>query len=234
MFNPPDYSAVKNFLNPKLGPWTFVLYMHRKKILDSLHKAIPYLKGDLLDVGCGNKPYRSLINATGYIGVDVDASGHNHSEFDFTFDGLHLPFPDNSFDSLICTEVIEHCQDPQILFAEMQRVLKKGGYAFITAPMLIEHHEVPHDHRRLTYWGMKHLGAANKFTPVWIDDRGSVFAVLVYSTYLVIGQMLSRRPFMDIILWISWPFAFLFLKCDGMRKKQPAVISLGWQMLMQK
>ena len=234
MFNPPDYSKSSNFLNPKLGPWTFVLYLHRRKILDSLLENLPHLKGTLLDVGCGNKPYRSLIDCKEYVGVDIASSPHLSENFDKVFDGLHLPFADESFDSIICTEVIEHCIDPDMLFKEMSRVLKMGGYAFITAPMFIEHHEIPYDLRRLTYYGMKQLSEENGFTVKAIEDRGSIFCVLISSIYMVLSQLISKRPFSDIILWIVFPFAYFLYKIDAVRKRDPPILSLGWQMLIAK
>ncbi|MBX3256533.1 MAG: class I SAM-dependent methyltransferase [Chitinophagaceae bacterium] len=234
MFSPPDYSAGKNFLNPKFGPWTVVLYLHRKRILRSVLKTIPFLKGRLLDVGCGSKPYKTLLKCEEYIGVDVATSPHESAVFDVVFDGRYLPFADESFDSILCTEVLEHCLDPNILMQEISRVLKPGGCAFITAPMFIEHHEVPYDMRRQTYYGMARLASDNKLTIEWIDDRGNVFSVLIASVYIALGQLISRRPFSDIIYWICFPFTCVLLTLDTFRKKNPAVISLGWQMLAKK
>ncbi|MFT3703608.1 MAG: class I SAM-dependent methyltransferase [Agriterribacter sp.] len=234
MFSPPDYSAKENFLKPKLGPWTFTLYLHRKKILSSLLKATNKLTGKLVDVGCGNKPYKSLIQCDEYIGVDVQTSLHETRNIDVLFDGKYLPFDDKSFDSFICTEVLEHCIDPAILVAEMGRVLKPGGYGFLTAPMFIEHHEVPFDFRRITHYGMCKLAEDNGMSVEFIDDRGSVFSVLIASIYIAAGQMISRRPFSDILYWILYPFTGFLFVIDGFRKKNPAVISLGWQMLVKK
>ena len=45
-----------------------------------------------------------------------------------------LPFKDNSFDVVLCTEVIEHVNDQKKVIGEIFRVLKKGGYLVITTP----------------------------------------------------------------------------------------------------
>jgi SAM-dependent methyltransferase len=234
MFSPPDYSKLTNFLYPKLGPWSFILFLHRKKILESLMKSLQYIRGKVLDIGCGNKPYRSIINYTEYIGVDVDSSPHLHQNFDKVYDGLYLPFEDNSFDSIICTEVIEHCINPDLLFLEMKRVLKQGGFAFVTAPMCIEHHEIPNDLRRLTYYGMLHLAESNGFKVNYIEDRGNIYSVLVSNIYSTISQIISKRPFSDILLWLIFPFTYILYKFDSFRKKNPPIMSLGWQMLIEK
>ena len=234
MFNPPDYSAQKNFLHPKLGPWTVGLYIHRKKILNSLIKATPYLKGKLLDVGCGNKPYQSILSTDQYTGIDVNVTLHQKDNVDVMFDGVNIPFDNDHFNSVLCTEVLEHCADPVVLMKEIKRILKPGGCAFITAPMFIEHHEVPYDMRRMTYYGMKNLAESNGMEIIMIEDRGSFFAVLTSAVCMAVGQLISRRPFSDIVNWILFPFLLLLIKIDWVRKKNPPVISLGWQMLVKK
>ncbi len=47
---------------------------------------------------------------------------------------FHLPFPDNSLDIVLSSEVVEHLPDPMPALQEMRRVLKPGGYAMITTP----------------------------------------------------------------------------------------------------
>ncbi len=234
MFSPPNYSDIRNFLDPRMGPWTVVLYMHRKRILKSLMANVPVLKGRLLDIGCGNKPYETILQCSEYIGVDVETSPHTHSKVDVFFDGIHLPFETSTFDSVICTEVIEHCSDANKLIAEVSRVLKPGGHAFITAPMFIEHHEVPFDLRRLTYYGMKSLAESSGLEVAKIEDRGRILSVFVNTYYLVVSQFVSRRPISDVIYWLLFPFSCLFLLADGIKKKIPPPISLGWQMLARK
>lgn len=49
---------------------------------------------------------------------------------------LSLSFPDNTFDLIISVDVLEHVGQPEIMIAEVARVLKPGGMAFITFPQL--------------------------------------------------------------------------------------------------
>jgi len=49
-------------------------------------------------------------------------------------DGTRLPFPDNSFDRIICSEVMEHIPDDRAAAAELARVLKPGGIIAVTVP----------------------------------------------------------------------------------------------------
>ncbi len=55
-------------------------------------------------------------------------------------DVLHFPFPDETFDRIICSEVIEHFRDDKLLLAELTRVLKKGGRIAISVPTLLTEH----------------------------------------------------------------------------------------------
>jgi len=233
MFSPPNYSASENFLAPQLGPWTVFLYLHRKPILNAVTEAAPLLRGRLLDVGCGNKPYASLLHCTEHVGVDVEQSPHRREQMDKIYDGRTLPFDDEEFDSILCTEVLEHCLDPQHVVREMWRVLKPGGHALITIPMVIHHHEEPWDFQRFTRYGMEQLAAQAQLKVVWVKARGRVYAVALATFYSALSYTLSRRPLIDAILWAIWPVSLIVLWCESMRQP-PTPISLGWQMLVQK
>lgn len=110
-----------------------------------------HLKGGhrLLDVGCasGRQVFMASPFCLEVVGVDVGApfiemakkyaeeNGVNNAMFMRT-DGGKLPFPDNSFDRLICSEVIEHVPDEHVFVADLFRVLKHGGIAVFTVPNL--------------------------------------------------------------------------------------------------
>jgi SAM-dependent methyltransferase len=209
------------------------LYLHRGPILDAVKAAAPHLPGRLLDVGCGRKPYARLLSCREHIGVDVESSPHPRAEMDRIYDGQKLPFANDDFDSILCTEVVEHARDPKQLFHEMARVLKPGGHALITVPMLFHHHEEPYDFQRLTRYGMENLAREAGLHVVWIKPRGGVYASFLGTLYTAVGQTLSRRPFIDLVLWILWPFALALLKFERWRNR-PVVLSLGWQMLAVK
>lgn len=74
-------------------------------------------------------------------------------------DALHLPFPDGSFDRVICSEVLEHIPDDVAAMRELARVLRPGGTMAITVPrfgpelinwaLSDEYHNVPGGHIRI-------------------------------------------------------------------------------------
>jgi ubiquinone/menaquinone biosynthesis C-methylase UbiE len=62
----------------------------------------------ILDIGCGIKPYRHLFTSSSYTGIDIAGGGHEDraKTVDAYYDGHNIPFPNQSFDTIICTQVL--------------------------------------------------------------------------------------------------------------------------------
>lgn len=147
-------------------------YPLRKELFDEMKQFCKSkeLHGSILDVGCGSKPYKDLFEACDeYVGIDVAQTGHDHtfSQVDVTFDGIQIPFGDETFDTIICTEVLEHCIDPYGLISEMHRVLKKDGCCIISVPFLWPEHEIPYDFRRYNSYGIRQIFDGKKFSIIY-------------------------------------------------------------------
>ncbi len=144
-------------------------YIIRHGLYKSISKFSLGLSGDILDFGCGSKPYECLFkNAKQYVGVDIKVSGHNHvdSKVDFFYDGLKLPFDDKKFDAAVCFEVIEHVFNVDEVFTEIHRVLKPGGRLLLSIPFAWDEHEAPYDFARYTSYGIKFVLERNGFKVV--------------------------------------------------------------------
>jgi len=142
------------------------VYFIRTGLYKNISRLAPNLNGNVLDFGCGSKPYESLfVNATSYIGVDIEVSGHDHtnSKIDVYYDGKTLPFPDDHFDAAVCFEVLEHVFNIDELMAEIRRVLKPDGQLLISIPFAWDEHEIPYDFARYTSYGIKHVLERNGF-----------------------------------------------------------------------
>jgi SAM-dependent methyltransferase len=92
--------------------------------------------GTVLDLGCGAGDsvvqFRNVNAEVRWVGVDVEASpevaSRRRTDAEFvTFDGVHLPFGDASFDAVYCKQVLEHVREPAPLLGEVARVLRRGG-----------------------------------------------------------------------------------------------------------
>jgi SAM-dependent methyltransferase len=133
------------------------LYIIRRGLFRAIADIAPNIGGDILDFGCGSKPYEALFNnAKSYIGVDIESSGHDHknSKVDFFYDGKQLPFPDEYFDAVVCFEVFEHIFNLEEVLAEIRRVLKPNGQLLLSVPFAWDEHEVPYDFARYTSYGI--------------------------------------------------------------------------------
>lgn len=118
-----------------------------------------YLKGRLVDIGCGTKPYKKLLAPyiTEHIGVDHEETIHDKSNIDLFGTAYTIPADSEYFDSAICTAVLEHLEEPEVALTECFRVLKSGGYAIYSIPFIWHLHEEPRDFYRYSKYGIKYL-----------------------------------------------------------------------------
>jgi len=135
------------------------LYFIRRGIYKAVKSNAKYMEGILLDFGCGNKPYKQLFTVKEYVGLDIEKSGHEHTDevIDYFYDGYSIPFKDNYFDSCFSSEVFEHVFNIDEILDELYRVLKPEANLLITLPFVWEEHEIPFDYCRYTSYGIKYL-----------------------------------------------------------------------------
>lgn len=96
-----------------------------------------FFGSDVLEVGSGTgAQLRELGSiAKSAIGVDLQSSYLKPPQDDFIYyDGVHLPFADNSFDVIYSSNTMEHVTDEPRLHLEMKRVLRPGGVAIHVVP----------------------------------------------------------------------------------------------------
>ncbi len=87
----------------------------------------------VLDIGCREGAQSEWLKQRGYevTSIDIEKKYRYCRVVDAN---KRLPFKDNSFDLIWCSEVIEHLEDPAKSLAEFRRVLKPGGELIITTP----------------------------------------------------------------------------------------------------
>lgn len=138
--------------------------------------SLKYILGKTLDLGAGSAKYRNIIKkkASEYTTFDV-VPGEN---IDVVGDVLDLPFENESFNTVVSTQVLEHVEKPWIMIKEVRRILEKDGICILTAPFLIPYHADPHDYFRYTTEGMKSLFKNEGFEILESDSYGRMFLVL--------------------------------------------------------
>lgn len=170
------------------------IYIVRRSIVTALESAMPFLKGIILDVGCGDMPYRSFIlnqcsdRVQQYVGLDL--RNDRYSPPTIYWDGLAMPIGNEKVDTVIATEVLEHCPHPDRVLKEIIRVLKPNGLFFFTVPFLWPLHDVPHDEYRYTPFALHRLLREAGFSDIRIKPLGGWDASLAQ----MIGLWARRRP----------------------------------------
>jgi SAM-dependent methyltransferase len=109
----------------------------------------------VLDVGCGPKPYYPFFaaRASEYVGVDVV----ENPAAELRGPVEDLPVADGSFDLVLCTQVLEHCDDPAQAVRELRRVTAPGGRVLASTHGTQVYHPSPQDYWRWTHAGLTRL-----------------------------------------------------------------------------
>lgn len=151
----------------------------------------------VLDIGCGNKPYLPLFvnRASSYFGVDA-VDGPKVDRVGVAED---LPCSDGSFDLVLCTQVLEHVDDPVRALEEIQRVLAPGGVALISTHGVFLYHPDPPESDR-DYWRWTHsgllriVGESGDWDSVKIVSQGNVIACLGYIAAQFADEFGQKMP----------------------------------------
>jgi len=161
---------------------------------------------------------------------------------------LDIPIGDGEFDGIICTEVIEHVEDPQSTVRELLRVTRSGGLMYLTAPMSWGLHYEPHDYFRFTMYGLSSMLEREGFRVLEIRQIGGVFVMswartsdvlitLLYRIGFPLKYLVGNKMRISILSLLAFPFVALG---DAFATMADAVIpgsrkdALGWVILAQK
>lgn len=133
-------------------------YFARRGLLRGLREFFSEMRGEVLDVGCGRKPYRRFIPAERYVGLEIDTrEARALGCADAYYNGRTFPFADASFDAVFCSQVLEHVFTPAEFLSEIRRMLRPGGRLLLTVPFVWDEHEQPRDCARYSSFGLRAL-----------------------------------------------------------------------------
>ena len=159
--------------------------------------------GRVLDIGSADGWIRThLSNSAEYVALDYPPTGRDlyEAEPDVYADVAALPFVDASFDDVICLEVIEHVSRPDAAFAEIARVLRTGGIAWISVPFLYPIHDAPHDYQRLTEHGLRRDAARAGLEVISIRRQGNALCAAGLVFCLALAGAVFRKS--SAITWL--------------------------------
>lgn len=183
------------FLPGFLGIFINPFYFSRAGLRDAIIGMAPQLSGRLLDVGCGTKPYRSLITVDAYIGLDIDCeTSRERGIADYFYDGNAFPFGDETFDCILCNQVLEHVFTPNEFLGEIARVLIPGGKLLLTVPFVWDEHEQPNDCARYTSFGLHALLERNGLKLLQHEKLGSDASILFQLANVYLFKVSQGMP----------------------------------------
>jgi ubiquinone/menaquinone biosynthesis C-methylase UbiE len=181
-------------------------------ILTIINKALQnrlqlYAAGKLLDIGCGEKPYEEMARpfVKEHIGLDHAGTLHKGTRVELWGTAYQIPLEDNSVDTVLCTDVLEHLEEPAEAVAEAFRVLKPGRHAIYTVPLFWHIHEEPRDFYRYTKFGLQHLFDKAGFSVVEIFPLTGF--VVTFSQELVYFLYKFRLRRWNPLWWLIPPVA---------------------------
>ena len=170
------------------------------EVLTTYRDLKKFLKGsrnNVLEVGCGLKPYRHLVPpGVCYRAIDWEKSQtyfHYKSSDVLYYSGDIFPLQDNSSDFIFHTEVLEHIYDLHKFLSECSRVLSAKGRMFFTVPFAARYHYIPNDYWRLTPACLERLLKEAGFGFVMVKPRGSDIAVAVSKLNAVFFRLILAR-----------------------------------------
>lgn len=192
-----------------------------------------YAGGRLLDLGCGKAPlfgiYRELV--TEVTGLDWGGSYHEALYADITADlNEPLPLPDEGFDTILSTSVLEHVRRPELAFDEITRVLAPGGTAIIAVPFLYPLHEVPYDYYRFTRYCLDEMCTERGLTVLELEPFGGLGEAVCD----MLAKALRRRRILCRVAVACFQFTLRLARRFRRRKEGIETHPLGYILAARK
>lgn len=167
-----------------------------------------FIKGKIIDIG-GKKTNKRGLFDIDKVSPDVTyVNLEKKDNPDILADARSIPLPDNSFDTVIMGELLEHVFDPSAVLKEAHRLLKPNGIILITVPFMVGVHGDPHDFGRYTKTFWEKLAENIGFNVTEIEQHGNMFAVLALMVqHMFRAKSVSWRPIQNsiisILMWLD-------------------------------
>lgn len=225
--NPRQWVPNRQHVYP--GSW-FIIAVYIDLYVNIIQK---HAHGKLLDLGAGMVPFYGIYKdqVAENVCIDWANSLHSNPHLDIVAD-LNQPFPipDDSFDSILCSDVLEHIADPFAFMRETARVLKPGGDLMLMVPFFYWLHETPHDYYRYTEFALRKMCADNQLEVVELRAYGGYLEVLFDLLSKGLGKSKGlSRVFYPIAKWIvGWKIS------QKIQRKTSARFPLGYCLVARK
>src|SRR5207244_3345342 len=186
---------------------------------------------------CGKKPYYPyLAAASEYVGVDVDI---DNPMADLLGPVEDLPVEDNSFEVVLCTQVLEHASDPDRAVSELYRVTAPGGRVLASTHGVQVYHPAPADHWRWTHSGLELLFNRNgDWESVSVRPAGGIATCLTALTGIYVDLLFRRAHLPPVGRGLVWLLntigSGLDRRIPELRATRPGSIFLNYHVVAEK
>lgn len=186
----------------------------RREYLDQLlNKYKKYIKKNVLDIG-GKKIEKkglfflepSSINYIKYLNPDKKTNP------DYLCSAEKIPIKNNTFDTVILTEVLEYVDNVEKTMSEIVRITKKNSYIIVSVPFLVPVHGDFHlDKRRYTKENLRKIFLQNNLKITHFEYMGSVISVIFDLISITFGYSAKKKNFFLLRILNLTRFIFKFL-----------------------
>lgn len=173
---------------------------HRVILEEKINKIAKDVKGEVLDIGSKNRRYDHLFNAKVTAADLVENKEKNIIKADIN----KLPFPDGSFDAVLCFEVFEYLKTPEKAASEIYRVLKKGGKLYLSTPFMNKYHQ---DQTRYSKIYLEDI--FRNFKEIKIEEIGNYYSIIL--DILRDKIMFINNKILRAVLYLPYLLLTLFL-----------------------
>ncbi len=189
-------------------------------VLAMRYAAQKYARGNMIDVGCGSKPYQPIFEPyiNTYFGIDYPPTamtnyGEN-TKADLFVDCTDTKLEANSYDTILSTQVIEHIYDTKKYITECYRILRKGGIGIFTIPFLWQCHAEPFDYYRFTKYAIEKQFRDHAFEILELRPLEGAYAAIaqtkITSLYLMPTRSMLIKLLQKILLLMYIPILNYF------------------------
>lgn len=158
-----------------------------------------FINGEILDLGGSNRikdGYQYLIGGNHKIStVNIDQKYGCDKIFDIE---KEFPLESNSFDGILCFNVLEHIYSFKNVVSESYRVLKNDGSFFIITPFMHHIHACPDDYFRYSKSCLERMLLEVGYKDIKIEEIGTGLFCLIFQS--IDGVILKKINVLRILL----------------------------------
>jgi len=203
----------------------------------------------ILDAGAGELRNKKFCKHLDYVSQDfcqyegfgdgaaLQTGVWDTSKIDIVSDISTIPAPDNSFDIVLCTEVLEHTPDPLGALRELARLTKPLGHIILTAPFCSLTHFAPYHYSTgfSRYWFEKHLETLG-FSMIVVSPNGGWLDYIAQELWRLpwIGKNYSNRMLGWVALLLALPVLGVMRLMKNKDRGSNELLTFGWHIVARK